>query len=72
MFSYKPLCFADKYIPSPNEKMWSLLLTQAVFFFLRMTKYLLHVIRYCMANEKATFELYICILRSLKLAPLLI
>lgn len=32
MFSYEPLCFADKYIPSPNEKMWNLLLTQAGFF----------------------------------------
>lgn len=38
MFSYKPLCFADKYIPSPNEKMWSLLLTQAVFFFSKNDK----------------------------------
>lgn len=67
MFSYEPLCFADKYVPSPNEKMCNLLFTQAILF-LTMTKYLLYVMFYCMTNENVTFELYICILRSLKLA----
>lgn len=71
MFSSEPLCFADKCVPSPNGKMCNLLFIQAILF-LTMTKYLLYVMLYCVTNENITFELYICILRSLKLAPFLI
>jgi len=71
MFSCEPLCFADKYVPAPNEKMCNLLFTQAILFLI-MTKYLLYIIFYCMTNENATFKLYICILRSLKLSHFLI
>lgn len=62
MFS-ESLCFADKYGPSPNEKMCNLLFTRAILF-LTMTKYLLYVTFYCMANKNTTFELYICILKA--------
>lgn len=71
MFCSEPLCFADKCVPSPNGKMCNLLFIQAILF-LTMTKYLLYVMLYCVTNENITFELYICILRSLKLAPFLI
>lgn len=71
MFSYEPLCFADKCVPCPNGKMCNLLFIQAILF-LTMTKYILYVMLYCVTNENIKFELYICILRNLKLALFLI
>lgn len=71
MFSYEPFCFADKYIPSPNEKMCNLLFIHPILF-LTMGKYLLYVTFYYMTSKNITFELYICILKSLKLAQFLI